>query len=305
VENQLYIRMRGRVLGPYDQEKLRSLARHGQLSRMHELSTDATNWVQASTYPELFISTDVAPTEVGLESTSREVRESGRSDGQLPRSCDQRWWYRKNNSDTGPIDETTLQQMLASGNLGLDALVWTDGMPQWIPARQVPSLSSIQGASWRQDGRRDPAWSAEQKSGLPANLYKAASMSRFWVVFIAVVVFVYAGLAIVGGIFALIEGASHHSPPVVAWGLFALILAIDVAAGGFLLSSYASNVARLKSNNDEVALERALDTLRTFWIYISINLIVYLAFVLFVLIWAIAVAGSFPWTEGLQQSPTL
>ena len=55
MENQLYVRIRGRILGPYDQDKLQSLARRGQLSRLHEVSQDATNWVRASTYPELFV----------------------------------------------------------------------------------------------------------------------------------------------------------------------------------------------------------------------------------------------------------
>ena len=60
METQLYVRIRGRVLGPFDKEKLQSLARRGQLSRMHELSPDSTNWVQASTYPELFVSENLS-----------------------------------------------------------------------------------------------------------------------------------------------------------------------------------------------------------------------------------------------------
>ena len=56
MDNQHYIRIRGRVLGPYDQEKLQTLARRGQLSRMHELSPDGISWVRASSYPELFSS---------------------------------------------------------------------------------------------------------------------------------------------------------------------------------------------------------------------------------------------------------
>jgi S1-C subfamily serine protease len=54
MDKRFYVRMRGRVLGPYDWQKLLSLARCGQLSRTHELSTDAKNWVEATTYPELF-----------------------------------------------------------------------------------------------------------------------------------------------------------------------------------------------------------------------------------------------------------
>jgi len=61
MDTQLYLRVRGRVLGPYDQEKLQSLVRRGQLSRMHEVSTDGTHWVQAGTYPELFVAGALVP----------------------------------------------------------------------------------------------------------------------------------------------------------------------------------------------------------------------------------------------------
>jgi S1-C subfamily serine protease len=68
MDNQLYVRIRGKVTGPYDQEKLRWLARRGQLSRAHELSQDTTHWVRASTYPELFSLDDYQGT-AGLATT--------------------------------------------------------------------------------------------------------------------------------------------------------------------------------------------------------------------------------------------
>ena len=54
MENRLYIRIRGRVLGPYDREKLHLMARRGQFGRMHEVSEDGVAWQPASTYGELF-----------------------------------------------------------------------------------------------------------------------------------------------------------------------------------------------------------------------------------------------------------
>ena len=54
MEDQLYVRIRGRVQGPFDTEKLRALVRRGQLSRMHEVSNDGNDWKQASEYSELF-----------------------------------------------------------------------------------------------------------------------------------------------------------------------------------------------------------------------------------------------------------
>jgi hypothetical protein len=54
MDNQYYIRIRGRVLGPYDMEKLQALVRRGQLSRIHEISGDGVNWLPAPTLPGLF-----------------------------------------------------------------------------------------------------------------------------------------------------------------------------------------------------------------------------------------------------------
>lgn len=142
MEKQLYIRVRGRVLGPYDQDKLRSLARHGQLSRLHELSTDGTSWVRASTYPELFVSQE-RQAVLTEEQVVLEVQKPVVASGPPQMLSSQRWWYGKNGSEAGPIDQATIQQMLASGNLGPDDIVWTDGMTQWVPARQVPGLAQF------------------------------------------------------------------------------------------------------------------------------------------------------------------
>lgn len=224
MENQFYIRIRGRVLGPYDLDKLQSLARRGQLSRMHEVSSDATTWVRASAHPELFVNEDVASMAVS-------------QDGQN--------------------------------------------------ARQVPGLVTAPGSfSPPLRGKGD------SNDDLPADLCKTAVNSRSWVVFVAVVSFLYAALMVVGGLIQLIQGAQVRAAPQVASGLFGLIFGVDVAAGGFLLLTYASRLASLRFGGNAMVLEKALDTLRAFWIYVSINLIVFLAFLTFMIVWIIAVGGT-------------
>ena len=139
---QLYVRIRGRALGPYDQEKLQSLVRFGQLSRMQEVSTDATNWVRASTYPELFVNQG-PPSVLVEEQAVVEVQKPSTKNGPPPMLFGQQWWYGKNGSEAGPVDQATLQQMLASGTLSPDDIVWTDGMAQWVPAGQAPGLAPV------------------------------------------------------------------------------------------------------------------------------------------------------------------
>ena len=248
METQLYIRVRGKVLGPYDQEKLQSLARRGQLSRMHELSQDATNWVHASTYPELFVVED-RPLVTVVQQVPGETRDAVQRPGQPSVSSGRRWWYRKNNSEAGPVDETTLQQMLASGNLGPDDLVWTEGMPQWAPARQAPGLLPAQTVAVASARDRRVPWLARRKEKMSCRKVSAKSAvnSRSWVH-----VHRHCGVRLrrAGRCvrhLLLIRGANYHLPPVVAWGLFELIFAVDAAAGGFLLNNYSGRLASLKS----------------------------------------------------------
>lgn len=54
------------------------------------------------------------------------------------------WFYAQGTEQRGPVDLPTLRQMLASGALSSNDLVWRDGMGNWQPAGTVPEL---QGAS--------------------------------------------------------------------------------------------------------------------------------------------------------------
>ena len=40
----------------------------------------------------------------------------------------------------GPYSVQDLQGFFTSGNINYDTLVWTDGMPEWLPAGQIPGL---------------------------------------------------------------------------------------------------------------------------------------------------------------------
>jgi hypothetical protein len=49
-----FIRIRGRIAGPYTLVELQKMARRGSISRIHEISYDRVNWVPASSIKELF-----------------------------------------------------------------------------------------------------------------------------------------------------------------------------------------------------------------------------------------------------------
>ena len=52
--------------------------------------------------------------------------------------CSMQWHYSQNDQQQGPIEESQLREMLADGTLPGTALVWREGMTDWIPALDMP-----------------------------------------------------------------------------------------------------------------------------------------------------------------------
>jgi hypothetical protein len=53
-DGQWYVRFAGRVTGPFDLDRVRTMARRGAITRMHFLSKDGKSWVAASRVPAVF-----------------------------------------------------------------------------------------------------------------------------------------------------------------------------------------------------------------------------------------------------------
>ncbi len=141
----------------------------------------------------------------------------------------------------------------------------------------------------RGGGERSPGSEDDVES-----LCKAAKASRPWALFLAITAFVYAGLCILLGFLMLVHGADKGLPPLVAMGLFWIVSGAVTAAGGILLSNYANRLASLTYGHSCKVLESAMDRLKTFWMFVSIVLIVTLAFIGFFTIWMVAIGVSLP-----------
>jgi hypothetical protein len=285
---QFFMRVRGRVLGPYDQDKMQALAKRGQLSRMHELSSDGISWVRASTFPDLFISD---PAEFPALASQAAAVQAAASAAQSAAPTQQTWYYSIAGAEHGPVDFTNLQLLASTGSIGPDDQVWTTGMTTWSPASHIPGLFGVvgKGAGGQAGGN------LAGKDSLPLGLCKAATSVRPWVTFIAVMAFVYTVLSTVGGVFLAIVGARARAAPVVATGLFSIIYGVMALVSGYLLLNYANRLSGLNHSRNPIVLEKALDALRGVWIYTSIILIVMLAFTIAVAVWVIAISGTFPW----------
>lgn len=51
------------------------------------------------------------------------------------------WYYSKNGTQLGPVEESDLRSKIAMGEVSPNDLVWRDGMTDWLPAAKVAELA--------------------------------------------------------------------------------------------------------------------------------------------------------------------
>jgi hypothetical protein len=75
------------------------------------------------------------------------------ADGADPHPTPARWYHLQGEEQRGPIGLDVLRRLVMDGRIEPDTYVWADGMPDWLPARQVPAITPPD------ELRRDlPAW---------------------------------------------------------------------------------------------------------------------------------------------------
>jgi len=283
-----FVRSRGRISGPFNGEQLNTMARRGQLSRMHELSEDGVTWVAASTHGELFTTTASVNTaaQSAVESTSQPA--SPAVANEAPKSKDPEWYYAIRGQQLGPVPFTQMQMLAATGQLQRDDRVCSSEMSAWVSAQQVAGLifpGAVPHAATTDSGQR-------KTDELPLGLVRSADGSRPWVIFIAVVTLIAAAGSLLAGFQGIIVGGRAHSGLLVALGLLDILWSIVMAVMGVLLLNYASRLGGLRYSPSAKVLEKALDSLRAYWIILAINLII--AITLIVVIMIAAMAGHNP-----------
>ena len=52
-----------------------------------------------------------------------------------------RWYHLQGETQFGPVDLATARELVLDGTVGPKTYVWADGMPDWMPAGEVPALT--------------------------------------------------------------------------------------------------------------------------------------------------------------------
>ncbi len=300
----LYVRLRGRVLGPFDEEKLRALARRGQLGRLHQLSADGVNWSPASTYPHLFVPADGQARRAAEAPPAGQPQPAGgpawsakpaepRKPAAAADTDPRQWYYELDGQENGPVSRAALMDGIASGRLKPTNQVWAEGMEGWVMAGEVPELAHVFPAQQPQEAAQ-PTVAARDAEELPAHLCRAAVDSRPWVMTIGIITLVFAAPGGLFGFILLVTGAGRGVPFFVLVGISYLVAALVQIVAAFMLLQYASRLAILRYNKAPIILTKALQTVGVFWTYIAILMLVGILLTFFGIVWVMAFAEAPP-----------
>ena len=150
LEKPIYIRFRGRIQGPFSVDELRRRAERGRFNRHYQISTDKVEWSHATDYPELFpplpkpmafpqpVTVELAPDVSPAIEVASVVEQSIAQKEELDAKSS--WYYAINSLETGPVTFSHLQDIASGGNLPVNALVWTEGMAEWVEAYRIPGV---------------------------------------------------------------------------------------------------------------------------------------------------------------------
>lgn len=127
-----FVRISGKILGPFDVTQLRSLKDRGRLRPEHEVSLNRQNWMPASQLSGLFSEASAQKSPF----TSEMVDQS-----QQPTQAVE-WYYATGEEQQGPVSYKQLKKLVAQGLLTGDDLIWHSGLDEWIPVRNQPGLIS-------------------------------------------------------------------------------------------------------------------------------------------------------------------
>lgn len=296
MDGSLYLRIRGRIQGPFEEEKLRSLVRRGQLSRMHQLSTDGTNWQRADEFPELF----------NVPKSSSSANTSSSSDGNAPANStgqdtsassesESSWHYAIGDKKFGPVDLETLRKLVGAGQLGPTSQVWSKGMHSWATVESIAGLLPNQDpdkSSPAIDTNANPRDNHNLERNQEATDYsrdfiRSLSDAKGWVLFIAWSGFGIAVLLLVQGFLAIAFGLSKHLTPPVTFGLTYILCASVTIVGAVYLLNYHRYISRFVNSREQQFLDSAMRTLNNLWVYIGIILIVLYVLGIGVAVWVI------------------
>jgi hypothetical protein len=132
-------------LGPFSIEKMRALARQGQIGRSHQISADGgSTWETGTAYPEIFAGGEQPGGASGTATGGSQTPPGPSGGGSAPPAAETMWYYTSAGTQQGPVTESQLRGMIERGSLRPGEMVWTEALgSEWVAVESVPRFAGL------------------------------------------------------------------------------------------------------------------------------------------------------------------
>ena len=156
------------------------------------------------------------------------------------------WYYAKNGQQLGPVSQSALADLIRSGQLAAQDLVWREGMPQWAMAASLPELQGLFAAAGTPAGAIPTAATPLEYQYAPGMLSYAQEpqYAGFWLRFAAFIIDWIVLIAVNLFITAVLGGFRGQRQPVV----------LEFLAAAAQISSQWLYYALMESSSYQVTL---------------------------------------------------
>lgn len=282
-----YVKIRGRVLGPFLPDRLLEMAKSGKLSRSNMISTNNDHWQKAGEYPELFGNATTHDTAPVTENTAQS------SEPATPDVQEERiWHYGVNGNSSGPEPQSKIYELIQTGQLAKTDLIWRDGMPEWKPVSVIPAFSGYFhteiASSQHQPQVANTNVVAENTASESIDLSLISNEQTKqlpWTIFIFVNLCLSALANFFGFIGGLVWGGKLANPVLITLAIFYLITTVLTGLAAYYFQQHNTSSRRFTISRDIVDLNNSSIWLCKFWQLVGYILIMFWVSTLIFTIW--------------------
>ena len=293
-----YVKIRGRVLGPFPPQRLMQMASQGQLSRVHQLSADGNDWHRADKYPELFNSKAESR---AVEQSSNQQSSSHQASNQQPAENTSQpavtadWHYGVDGSSDGPVSKSKIISMIKKEALAAEDLLWHSDMSEWQPIDSLPEFAAYLPQEVAINVGDSGNSRSSNRSGSASDLNGTARILKSqtsWVLFMCICMYITAGLLFLAFLFGVIKGGQLRSNYLIGQGVGSLLQMGVVIVAAIFLNRFAACANRFSRTKRVDDLNQAFEWLQRFWLLISIVLIIFIFLTVTLLIIVFSISGT-------------
>jgi hypothetical protein len=272
---RIYVKLRGRPLGPLSNEKFVELVNRGQITRETELSIDGgVTWKLASSFKGLFENEEKASIEKPKQAQAEEKPE---------------WYANFDGANRGPFSVEALKTWVSTGMLKADTPIWKEGLVDWTTAGVVFQ-------DWFQHKSVTTSSNASERATNDSSNSQLATLlirHQAWVQFSSITGLILCCFGCFGSILLFLTTVTREGD--VRTKLVAVLAGFGQIAGfvflivmSVSLLQFANALNRFKFSQNETDLVLAVNKLNRFWFQLGVFSIITILFVFFALCISIA-----------------